>query len=155
MAKKQTCIVERHARARASRSGRACNCHPVYEAWVWSARDQKRIYRSFKTVTEAKSWRRDAGGDVEMGRLRAPARETVEQARLRWLEKAEAGEILKPGSAQRYKPSTLRGYADAIEDFIVPAVGRIQLDRLSRDDVQRFVDRLVGRVVPAPSSVTR
>ena len=47
---KNTGIRTRHGRACASRSGRVCNCNPSYEAWVYSARDRRKIRRHVPDV---------------------------------------------------------------------------------------------------------
>lgn len=38
----------------------------------------------------------------------------------------------------------LRGYRQSLEQHVLPALGHIRIDQLRRQDVQRFVDRLVG-----------
>jgi hypothetical protein len=49
-------IRTRHHRQCPSRQGGACGkpCKPSYEAWVWSVRDGKKIYRTFSNHSEAK-----------------------------------------------------------------------------------------------------
>ena len=50
-----TGIRVRHHRKCATRSGGKCGtpCKPAYEAWVWSNRDGKKIYRTFDNQSEA------------------------------------------------------------------------------------------------------
>src|SRR5215216_6576810 len=106
---KSTGIRKRHGRGCRERNGGACNCHPTYEAWVWSPRDGRKVYRSFPTESAAKGWRADATGAVRRGGMRAPSPQTVAEAVEAWIRKAEAGEIKKRGGRD-YKPAVIRGY---------------------------------------------
>src|SRR5436309_3214201 len=76
-------LRKRHSRKCASRAAGRCNCEPSVEAWVWSPRDGKKIYRTFSgkgAVAAAKGWRQDAGKQVRGKELRAPTRQTVREA---------------------------------------------------------------------------
>jgi len=53
-------IETRHTRACRSHVGARCNCTATYRAHVWSARDEKRIRKTFPTLAAAKAWRNDA-----------------------------------------------------------------------------------------------
>jgi DNA-binding CsgD family transcriptional regulator len=66
-----------HRSGCASRSGRTCNCRPAYRAEVWSARDEKKIRKTFTSLVEAKAWRADALGELRRGSLRAPSAMTL------------------------------------------------------------------------------
>jgi hypothetical protein len=55
-------VEERHSRGCANRTGGRCNCKPSYQVTVYDGRAQKRIHKTFRTLTEAKSWRQDAAG---------------------------------------------------------------------------------------------
>ncbi len=113
-------IVVRHSRACPTRTGGKCGapCKQRYQAWVWSARDGRKIMRSFTTPTAAKTWRSDAASALRKGTLAAPTRQTVEEAGGEWLKAAKAGEILKPDGA-RYKPSVLREYESDLRRFLL------------------------------------
>ena len=44
-------------------------------------------------------------------------------------------------SRERYKPSTLRGYRQVMQDVILPDLGAMHLDELRRADLQRLAER--------------
>jgi hypothetical protein len=48
-------ITVRHARSCPVRSGGRCRCRPGYQASVYSARDGKRIRRTFATLAAARA----------------------------------------------------------------------------------------------------
>jgi hypothetical protein len=50
-------IVVRHSRRCASLGGGSCDCHPAYQAQVFSRRDGKTIRKTFSTLSEARAWR--------------------------------------------------------------------------------------------------
>jgi hypothetical protein len=50
-------ITIRHGRSCPARHGKRCRCDPTYQAQVWSARDGKRLSRSFPTLAGARTWR--------------------------------------------------------------------------------------------------
>jgi integrase len=139
--KRPTGIELRHARRCPSRARGPCGCQPTYQANVWSARDGKRIRKTFAKLSEAKGWRRDALHDLARGVMRAPTRKTLGEAADEWLEGAREGTITKR-SGQQYKPSTLRGYDQALRDFVLPDFAGARLSAIARTDVQDFADRL-------------
>jgi integrase len=73
--------------------------------------------------------------------MRAPTRQTLGQAADEWLEGTKKGTITKR-NGQRYKPSTIRGYDQALRDFVRPAFGGARLGDVQRIDLQEFADRL-------------
>src|SRR5215210_3794359 len=81
MARTTPGIVTRHARAcpAARAPGAQCKCTPRYQAHVWSARDNKRIRKTFRTQAEAKAWRSDTAAALRRGTLRAPMATTLRQ----------------------------------------------------------------------------
>jgi integrase len=97
------------------------------------------------------SWRlnpADAKGDrIRMlaakldGPLTRPRGQTLDTAAERFLAGIESGDIL---SRKRiaYAPSTARGYRYAFRDFILPELGHIDVEKLRRSQVQRWVDWL-------------
>jgi hypothetical protein len=54
-------------------------CEPTYEAWVYSKRDKKKLYKAFPTLAAARGWRTDALKAVKDKRLRAPSWRTLRQ----------------------------------------------------------------------------
>lgn len=141
-------IVKRHGKGCRSLKGGACSCRPSYEAWVYSSRDRRKVRRTFRNYGEARSWRADAQRQVDQGALRASTRRTLREAADAWLEGAEAGEIRNRSGAP-YKPSTLRGYRQALEDRVLPPLGGAKLSAVTTSDLQRLVDRWQGEGCPA------
>jgi len=135
-----TGIRKLHSRACRSLSGGRCNCGAGFEAAVYSNRDGKKIRKTFAREAEAKSWRSDAATAVEKGALRSPARTTLNEAAAAWLAGAESGEI-RNRSGQPFKPSTLRGYRQALEDRVLPEIGSARLASITTADLQLLVDR--------------
>ena len=133
-------IRKRHARTCRSREGRGCSCRPTFEAQVYSPREQKRIYRNFPTEAAARMWRQDALIAVRRGGMKAGRIPTLREAWTDWAAGADAGVILTR-SRERYKPSTLRGYRQAMQDVILPDLGAMHLDELRRADLQRLAER--------------
>src|SRR5262249_44407926 len=88
-------------------------------------------------------WRHDAASAVRKGTLKAPTRQTLEQAAERWLEGAKRGAILTR-SGGRYKPAVLRGYEADLRRYVLPEIGALQLAQIRRADLQALVDRLVS-----------
>ena len=103
------------------------------------------IRRSFRNRTEAKAWRGDAVRALHEGTLRAPTPATVREAAARWLEGAEAGTI-RDRSGRAYKPSTLRGYRQCLDDRVLPELGSMKLSEVRRRDVQALADALLARL---------
>lgn len=146
-----TGIRKRHSTTCASRSGGRCRCSGRWEAWVWLAREGKRVHKSFPTEVEAKTWRADASGAAKAGTLRPPSKQTLREAADAWLEGAEAGTI-RDRSGRAYKPSTLRGYRRSLEQRVLPTFGPYQLSELRRGDVQAWLDRMLGEGL-APATI--
>ena len=134
-------IEIRHARSCAAHRGLGCTCEPAFRAVVYSKRERRKIQRTFPTLSAAKIWRQDAIVDLRRGTLQAPKAITVRQVGDKWLADANA-EIVQNRSGLPYKPSVLRGYEQALRDYIYPDLGAIRLTELSRRDVQELVDRL-------------
>ena len=67
------------------------------------------------------------------------------------MEAAEDGRI-RNRSGDRYKPSTLRGYEQALREYVYPTLGGAKLQNIRPGDVQRLADTLVGRGLK-PSTV--
>ncbi|MEJ7891405.1 MAG: tyrosine-type recombinase/integrase [Solirubrobacteraceae bacterium] len=100
--------------------------------------------RTFATIEAAKLWRQDAQVDLRRGAIEAAKPLTVSQAAERWVKGARAGTV-RNRSGEIYKPSALRGYEQALRDYILPALGGCRLNELRRGDVQRLADRLVEK----------
>jgi hypothetical protein len=148
-------IELRHARSCASRRGAACSCEPSYRAWV-SPGGAAKIRRNFKTLEAAKLWREDAKVDLRRGVLEAPRPLTIASAAESWLTGARSGTI-RNRSGHPYKPSAIRGYEQALHDYVLPAFGRTRLSELTRGQLQRLCpaeDLALGRSPTRPFSAS-
>lgn len=70
--------------------------------------------------------------DLDHG-LTPPERMTVAEFLPRWLEAIR----------QRIRPSTWRGYETNVRVYLIPAIGRLQLGRLTPSDVERLTGELI------------
>jgi integrase len=142
-------IAVKHRAGCASEHDGRCNCRKVYQAAVWSARDAKRIRKHFDQLGDAKSWRADSYGKLRRREMRAPSAMTFGQATALWLLGVRSGAI-RNRSGDRYKPSTIRSYEQALrgpkhgKGGLLRELGHIRLSDLSLDDVQAYADRLLA-----------
>src|SRR5437016_4060531 len=100
-------IAVRHQRSCPARQAGRCRCKPGYQATVYSARDQKRIRRTFPTLAAARQWRAEAILAVRRGELTASRSPTLRDAVADWLEGARAGTV-RNRSGDVYKPAAVR-----------------------------------------------
>jgi integrase len=143
-----TGIRKLHSKECPGRDGGRCRCGAGWEASVFSKRDNKKIRKTFGNKAEAKTWRRDADSQLERGSLRAPTRTTLRETAEAWLSGAESGEI-RNNSGHPYKPSTLRGYRQALEERVLPQIGGAKLSEITTADLQVLVDRWQAERTPA------
>src|SRR6266511_1958909 len=136
-------IQVRHRTTCATRSGGKCNCKPGYQASVWSAREGKRLKKTFPTLAAARAWRAEAQTAVRRGTLGAPVATTVREAGEALIEGMRSGRV-RTRSGDRYKPSAIRGYQAALRDRIVPILGGKRLGDVQRREVQRLADDLLA-----------
>jgi integrase len=141
-------IRVRHGKLCPTRSGGRCTCKPTYQANVWSAREGKRIFKTFPTLAEAKAWRAEAQVALRQGTMRAGSSGTLREAAEAWLEGARNGAI-RNRSGHHYKPSALRGYEAALVSRVLPELGGARLSEIRRIDVQDLADRLCAEGLDA------
>jgi integrase len=110
---------------------------------VFSPRDQKTIRKTFKTLADARAWRAETQTELRRGLARAPSRTTLAEAAEEWLQAAQAG-VVRTRSGERYKPSALRAYEQALRGKLLPELGHLRLSSLTRPCVQDVVDRLLA-----------
>jgi len=138
-----TGIRKRHSEGCPAHGGGRCKCRAGWEASVYSPRDGKKLRKRFRRESEARSWRAETKLALDHGTLRAPTQTTLRDAAEEWLAGAEAGEI-RNRSGHPYKPATLRGYRQALEDRVLPLVGSRKLSAVTTLDLQELVDRWLG-----------
>jgi integrase len=136
-------IEVRHSKLCPARDGGRCRCAPTYQAHVWSARDGKRIRKTFKTLREARAWRQEVQVALRRRTMKAPSQITLREAAEAWLAGADEGTI-RNRSGDRYKPSALRGYEQALRVRILPELGGARLSDVARSDLQDLADRLLA-----------
>lgn len=138
-----TGIRKRHGRGCGSRAGADCDCRPSYEASIYSKRDGKKIRKAFPTLAAAKAWRHDSASAVRGGTMRAATPTTLAEASEAWLAGARSGAI-RNRSGDVYKPSAIRSYDASLRGRVLPALGRFRLSDITRADVQRLADSMLG-----------
>src|SRR5215218_6138907 len=144
-------IQVRHSKLCPTRTGGACRCKPTYQANVWSAREGKRIFKTFPTLAAAKAWRADTQVALRRGTVRAGSSPPLRAAAEAWLEGVKSGAI-RNRSGHRYKPSAIRGYEAALLARVLPGLGGLRLSEIRRVDLQDFADRLCADALD-PSTV--
>src|SRR3954452_9589764 len=127
-------IRVRHSRTCASRVA-GCRCEKSYEAFVYLAREGRKVRKTFPTLAAAKAWRADATVAANRGRLRAPSSETVAEAWDAFHAAARAGHVPNR-SGNPYKPAALRGYERSMRLRVLPVFGHVKLSAVTRADVQ-------------------
>jgi integrase len=144
MARKTTGIYPRHSRSCATSRDKAaaCDCKPAWQAYVpGRLPGDKPLRRHFPTRGEAVAWRSAAMVAVAKGELQAPSKIAVREAADDLVAGMRDGTILNRSHA-RYKPSAIRSYERALRLRVVPRFGPARLSKVSRGDLQRFVDDL-------------
>jgi integrase len=132
-------VRKRHSKGCPAASGGRCRCSGGYRAEVYSPTDGKKIRKTFRLESEAKSWRAAAKLALDHGTLRAQGNETLSEAAEAWLQGAERGEI-RNRTGHPFKPSTLRGYRQSLSDRILPIIGSRKLGAVVTADLQALVD---------------
>lgn len=147
-----TGIRERHARSCASRNGSKCNCEPSYEASVYDGRESRRLGRVIKirktftgrgALAAAKNWRRDANPLVARGEIAFEPKQRLEDAVTEWLGKCERGEV-RSRRRTPYAASSLRDYRSDLDRFVLPYIGHLAVNDVTRSDVQTIIERMNG-----------
>jgi integrase len=142
-------IVVKHRTGCASIRGARCNCRKVYQAAIWSARDNRRIRRHFDSLEAAKLWRAESYGRLRRREFRAPSTTTFSEAAEEWLAGVRAGAI-RTRSGDIYKPSTIRSYEQALNGpkdgsgGLLRELGRIKLSDLCLDHMQDYADAMLA-----------
>jgi integrase len=137
-------IEVRHVRdCTGQRDDPACSCGPSFRASVWSPRDRRLVRKTFSTLAAARAWRIDSLSALSRGAL-STSSTTLRQAAAAWLEGASSGAI-RNRSGDRYKPSAIRGYEEALRLRLLPDLGGAKLSEIRRGDIQALIDRLMAK----------
>jgi hypothetical protein len=141
--KNHTGITVRHRRRCGVRSDGRCSCDPSYRPEVWSPRERKKIRTTCRTLAEAKAWRRNVMAELRRGTRPAPDPLPLGEVAQCWLVGARAGAI-RTRSGDPYKPSSIRGYEEALRRRVLPELGLRPLETIARRDLQDLVERLLA-----------
>jgi integrase len=106
--------------------------------WVNGKRKTKTVYG--KTQAEAARKKAKLQSDVQRGLPIPTGRQTVAQFLTDWL-----GTVGK----RRLRPSTYDGYERVVRLHIIPAIGKIQLTKLTSDDLSRLYTALLDKGLAA------
>lgn len=146
-------IEERHSKQCRSVSGGKCSCRPSYRAHIWNGRTNKRERKTFSSLAEAKTWRRDAAIAIESGTFQTPSARTLREEADDWVNGARSG-LIRNRSGHPYKPSALRGYERALRLRVLPRLGHLRFTDLRRRDIQELVDDMLADGAN-PATVTK
>lgn len=147
-------IRKRHSKGCRSHAGGRCNCKAGWEAWVFSKRDNKKIRKTFRHRSEAKSWRGEAVAALGRGGLAAASseRRTLYEVLVEFVAGMKTGEV-RPRGRQRYKPNTIRSYERAVRLRLRDSeLGALRPAEVRRSDVQAFADELLAIMSPGSAS---
>jgi integrase len=118
---------------------------------AWCARKRKVLRRTFPSLAKARAWRQQTQVDLRRGALSAPTARLLREEAESWLEDARLG-IVRTRSGEPYKPSAIRSYEAALDNYLLPEFGHLRLSSLDRNRIQGLIDNLVRRGL-APSTV--
>jgi integrase len=99
------------------------------------------MWRTARTLTEARQWRQDAAVAVRAGTLRASDGRALAAVAAEWLAGARSG-VIRNRSGDTYKPSAVRSYEAALRLRVLPRLGTAKFAAIRRVDLQDLVDRL-------------
>jgi hypothetical protein len=129
--KRETGLRERHAASCPSRPTR----RRAATASGWDARSSRRSRR------RPQRRREDTRGASRKGSMRASQPTTVQQAAETLRAGMEDGTI-RNRSGERYKPSTVRGYREALKNYVYSTLEKHKLSAVDRRDVQAIVETM-------------
>ena len=144
----RTGIRTRHQRSCAVRNGGDCDCKPSYQAQVFDVRSGRQLWRTARTLTEARQWRQDAAVAVRAGTLRASDGRTLKAVADEWLIGTRSG-VIRNRSGDPYKPSAVRSYEAALKLRVFPKLGTAKFAAIRRSDLQDLVDEMHARGLSA------
>ena len=132
-------IRKRHTKNCPARRGGRCRCDGSFQAYVYSPKDGRKIYKHFppRIGSEVVAGRHEArpGSRQPAGTERKDAARSGDGVAGR----RERGEF-RNRSGQPFKPSTLRGYRQSLEDRLLPALGARKLNAITTSDLQALVN---------------
>ena len=114
------------------------------EAWVVDYKSSgKRHLKTFPTRKEAVAFSNKAGVEISEGRHVADSVSiTVAEAAAIWIKAVELGRGDNPPA----ESGTLRPYRSNLKHHILPAMGKLRLNQLTRANVATFRDHLLAKL---------
>jgi hypothetical protein len=103
-------------------------------AHVWSAKERRRMRKTFTTLGDAKAWRTDMLVGLRRGTA-APDEDDGPAGRGDVARRRPRRHDRQP-ARQPYKPSAIRSYERALRLRVVPELGHLRLSSVERRDVQ-------------------
>ena len=113
-----------------------------YRARVWDRKAGRRVSRTFATLAEARAFRNKLQAVVDRGVRVSGTSQTLHEAAEALIAGMERGGIRTP-SGDVYRPSVIRGYRQALRDYLLRDLGGMKLSRIERAHVQQIVDELL------------
>jgi integrase len=112
-------------------------------AQVWCKHQGRRISKIFaaRELAAAKVWRRDTMVALDHRERDAGRSPRIREAAIAFLAGAESGTI-RTRSRQAYKPATIARYRRALDRWLLPALGSLELDEITTGQLERLIDRL-------------
>ena len=114
-----------------------------YRARVWDRKAGRRVSRTFATLAEARAYRNRVQAVVDRGVRVSGTNETLRQAADTLMTGMESGAI-RTRSGDIYRPSVIRGYRQALRDYLLPDISALRLSKIERSHVQRIVDSMLA-----------
>ena len=116
----------------------------IGEAWVADYKaNGKRHIKTFPTRKEAVAFSNKTGVEISEGRHVADSVSiTVADAAAIWIKAVELGRGDNPPAEH----STLRQYRSHLKHHILPAIGKVRLNQLTRSNVSDFRDHLLTKL---------
>jgi len=139
-------IRKRHSTGCRTEEGGRCNCNAGWEAAIYIPREGKRLTKTFRRESEARSWRADQKRAADKGALRSTTRDgrSLAEALAQFVTGMRQGAV-RPKRRERYKPNTIRSYDQSVRVHIAPApIGSLKVEEVRRRDLQDFADELLA-----------
>jgi integrase len=132
-------ITRVHARTCTWLNGERCSCEPGYRAQAFDNATQRRAYKTFPVLEQARRWRPDLQNTIRAGRHRVTDSPTIAAAWLEFYAGISDGTITASGGAA-YKPGVVRLYESKFRNQVLPRFGRRKVSELRLVHVQAMVD---------------
>ena len=120
-----------------------------YRGTAYDGRAKRHLFGPWtQHLAEARAWRVDAQARLQAGTLSATKGPTIREAADQFTAGIRSGAI-RARTGKRYRPSVVSGYERDLRERIVPAFGTTRISKLTRPDVQRWVDLLASEALAA------